>query len=115
MARGCAGRTGKRICAVNLVVAVGVVLACTPRVARGQWLKYPTADVPRTADGKPNLRAPVPRLADGKPDFSGIWLTATKLPCTPGQEGGFFDCGLELPISPMAINIGAGVPGGLPY
>ena len=38
-----------------------------------QWLKHPTAGVPRTPDGKPNLSAPAPRTADGKPDFSGIW------------------------------------------
>jgi hypothetical protein len=38
-----------------------------------QWLTYPTAGVPRTADGKPNLSAPAPRAADGRPDFSGVW------------------------------------------
>ena len=38
-----------------------------------QWLKYPTAAVPRTADGKLNLSAPAPKTADGKPDFSGVW------------------------------------------
>lgn len=39
----------------------------------GQWLGYPTAGVPRTPDGKPNLTAPTPRGADGKPDLSGMW------------------------------------------
>src|SRR5437588_3205610 len=39
----------------------------------GQWLNYPTAGVPRTPDGKPNLTAPAPRTADGKPDLSGLW------------------------------------------
>jgi hypothetical protein len=38
-----------------------------------QWLDQPTAGIPRTADGKPNLTAPAPRTADGKPDFSGLW------------------------------------------
>ena len=38
-----------------------------------QWLKEPTRDIPRTADGKPNLKAPAPRTADGKPDLSGLW------------------------------------------
>ena len=38
-----------------------------------QWLNYPTPDLPRTADGKPNLAAAAPRMADGKPDLSGLW------------------------------------------
>ena len=38
-----------------------------------QWLNYPTPDVPRTPDGKPNLSAPVPRTADGKPVLAGLW------------------------------------------
>lgn len=38
-----------------------------------QWLNYPTPGLPRTADGKPDLKAPAPRTADGKPDLSGIW------------------------------------------
>jgi len=41
--------------------------------APAQWVSYPTAGMPRTKDGKPNLAAPVPRTRDGKPDLSGIW------------------------------------------
>src|SRR5437016_2486360 len=40
--------------------------------ATAQW-RYPTAGIPRTPDGKPNLSAPAPRTADGKPDLSGLW------------------------------------------
>ncbi|HEX5106843.1 MAG TPA: hypothetical protein VFV95_00290 [Vicinamibacterales bacterium] len=39
----------------------------------GQWLTQPTAGIPRSADGKPDLSAPAPRAADGKPDLSGLW------------------------------------------
>ncbi len=41
--------------------------------ASGQWLNFPTAGIPRTADGKPNLTAPAPKAANGKPVLGGIW------------------------------------------
>src|SRR5262245_86595 len=41
--------------------------------AAAQWLDYPTPDLPRTKDGKPNLAALAPR-ANGKPDLSGLWM-----------------------------------------
>lgn len=78
----------------------------------GQWIRYPTAGVPRKADGTPDLTAPAPRLSGGKPDFSGIWHTAMVNPCEP--ETGRF-CGLEIGGSPLALNIGQNLPGGLPY
>lgn len=52
-----------------IVVAVAM---STP--ASAQWLNQPTAGLPRTPDGKPNLTAPTPRAPDGKPDLSGLWL-----------------------------------------
>ena len=41
-----------------------------------QWLRYTDSDIPRTADGKPNLSAPAPKMPDGKPDLSGVWAVA---------------------------------------
>lgn len=75
-----------------------------------QWLHYPTAGVPRGADGKPNLAAPAPRTAAGKPDFSGMWRPADPLPC----DGVNRICG-DLPITPQFLNLADGLPGGLPY
>src|ERR1700761_8989157 len=48
-------------------------IASLSPLAAGQWLHYPTAGIPRTPDGKPNLSAPMPRTPDGKPDLSAIW------------------------------------------
>jgi len=55
---------------------VTILLACA--TAQAQWVKVPRANVPRSADGKPNLSAPAPRLPDGKPDLSGIWEVDNK-------------------------------------
>ena len=41
--------------------------------AAAQWPRYPTPDVPRTADGEVDLDAAAPRTADGRPDLSGLW------------------------------------------
>src|SRR5262245_43149555 len=60
-------RAWKAFLVILLVVGLG-----TP--AATQWLNQPTAGLPRTPDGKPNLTAPAPRAPDGKPDLSGLWL-----------------------------------------
>jgi hypothetical protein len=74
----------------------------------GQWLNYPTAGIPRTADGKPDLSAPAPRTADGHPDFSGVWDIEHNRPCPP--EG----CN-DMRIGQEFVDIGWSIKGGLPY
>jgi hypothetical protein len=96
-------------------ITLAIVMALiAPGLAFGQWLRHPTPDVPRNADGTPNLTAPAPRLSGGRPDFSGIWQSARKIPCTP-EMSKFVECGNEIGGSPLALNIGADMPGGLPY
>jgi len=96
-----------------ILIAAGLLSAQAALFA--QWLRYPTAGVPRTRDRKPNLTAPTPRTRDGRPDLSGVWLTGTGLPCSnqPGQD--FLECGVELPLSREGVDMGASLPGGLPY
>jgi hypothetical protein len=67
------------VCAAAVVLLTGV-----PRV-HAQWSGHPTPGVPRTADGKPDLRAPIRRTTDGRPDLSGVWLPS---PDPLGAPGG---------------------------
>jgi hypothetical protein len=48
-----------------------IVLMSLPAAA--QWTDLPPKNLPRLADGKPNLSAPAPKASDGKPDLSGVW------------------------------------------
>lgn len=102
------------IACVNAFLFLLIGLVGGPAVGFGQWLHYPTADVPKNPDGSPNLTAPAPRLPDGKPDFSGIWHAARRNPCTP-EASRFIPCGIEIGGSPLARNLGLDLPGGLPY
>ena len=105
---------GKDIMRPRRILAITIAMVCLCGAVGAQWLHYPTADVPRTKDGKPNLSASAPRLPDGKPDFSGIWQPGRKIACTP-EFSKFVECGLEIGGSPLALNIGADLPGGLPF
>ena len=102
---------------VRLLAAAAFALltggvASTPVVA--QWMTHKTDGVPRLANGRLNTAAPTPRLPDGKPDFSGIWITASAT-CPPSENPDAVICGIELPMGREGINMGATLPGGLPY
>lgn len=101
------------LAAAALAVSV-TLLASLP--ASAQWVRYPTAGVPRKADGSVDMEAPAPRLADGKPDLSGIWTTAD---LNRGEDSGEVDTpsdGTDIGGSRLMRNIGIDLPGGkLPY
>ncbi len=99
---------------INVLILVILAIMGLPSLGSGQWLKDPTADVPRKADGSPDLTAPTPRLPDGKPDFSGLWHATNPTRCAPGT-GTFIECGSEIGGSPLGGNLGRNLPDGLPY
>jgi len=100
----------KRIIVVVFVVFNVAIAICAPLAA--QWIKYPTAGIPKTPAGTPNLGAPAPRTADGKPDLSGMWEAENTRPCNP--TGAADNC-TDIPIGKQILNIADGLPGGLPY
>jgi hypothetical protein len=119
----------------QVLAAVAFIILATPLLSThlaAQWIKYPTAGVPRKANGKVDMSAPAPRMADGKPDFSGVWATGEpnmsragelsspkqaqgpKKPQDPGEAVSPADPG-DIKASRQMANIGIDLPGGLPY
>jgi hypothetical protein len=63
----------KRILSIWLASSVLAGALAVPLPALAQWLNYPTAGIPHTHDGKPDMTAAAPKTSDGKPSLSGIW------------------------------------------
>ena len=96
-------------CAVSALAILGTLLA-SPHLD-AQWVHYPTAGVPRKADGNVDMSAATPRLIDGKPDFSGTWTSDEVDPRRPGVPPNPHDA----TTSRRMVNLGVELPGGLPY
>ena len=96
---------------LNLLALIFVGLLVVPSLGFGQWLRYPTAGIPRKPDGKLDVTAPAPRMPDGKPDLSGLWHAAQNRQCV-NAKGESIPCGIELGGSPLGGNLGRNLPGG---
>ena len=127
----------------SIAAAFALATACSATVL-AQWPEYSMANVPKTADGKPDLNAPAPKMSNGKPDLSGVWETAPCAGCgvpvidglggppaqgrgagappaegrgaPPAPGGGAAGRGRGGPIRSVFANIGASLPdGNAPY
>ena len=103
------------IAATAVMFTLETILVIAPVSLGAQWIQYPTAGVPRNADGGVDMTAPAPRLADGRPDLSGIWTAGARR----GNNGGAL---VDAPGDPANISssrqmadFGVDLPGGLPY
>jgi len=89
-----------------LIIVVSQALAI-----QAQWLDFPTAGIPRTADGKPILTGRSPRTPDGKPDFSGLWEPEAGAVTALGEAlaSEFLDIAVNrkepLPYQPWALEL----------
>jgi len=89
-----------------LIIVVSQALAI-----QAQWLDFPTAGIPRTADGKPILTGRSPRTPDGKPDFSGLWEPQAGAVTALGEAlaSEFLDIAVNrkepLPYQPWALEL----------
>ena len=63
---------------ISAMVRIGLVAAAitliVPSTARAQWDPFPWKNMPRTPDGKIDMKAPPRRMADGHVDLSGFWM-----------------------------------------
>ncbi|HEY3826063.1 MAG TPA: hypothetical protein VGL82_15970 [Bryobacteraceae bacterium] len=110
-----------RIVSIGLAAAI---LAFAPAGLFAQWPDYKAAGVPRTADGKTDMKGPTPRAANGKPDLSGVWQysrppgTPPPAPPPPVAQNGAAGGGEIIPASVRTSqfwNLGASFKDGLPF
>jgi hypothetical protein len=107
---------------MSLKISIALALLASAPGLFAQWPDYKTPGVPRTADGKQDMKGPTPRTADGKPDLSGVWQymrpPGTPPPAPPPTPSA---AGAGGEIVPAAVrtsqfwNLGASFKDGLPF
>jgi hypothetical protein len=105
---------------LSTVLAAAVLWTWAAPGLFAQWPNYPTAGIPKTADGKPDLTGPAPRTPDGKADFSGIWRFVDSPDARPGTPPppGVSAPGIGIGGVPglyQFFDIGSTLPDGLPF
>jgi hypothetical protein len=93
-------------------LAFATAFACLSVSLSAQWTPFVRQDVPRAADGQPDLTGPAPRLANGKPDFSGVW--ESRVPPSGRPSAALPSIGDAPPLATF-FNVSANIKEGLPY
>jgi hypothetical protein len=100
-----------RLCGkIMLMMRCWLTFFLMATLACAQWIHYPSKGIPRTPEGKPDLRAPAPKLTDGKPDIQGIWVRTPPAGTPPGPEFGntadyYMAKGATIPYQPWALEL----------
>jgi hypothetical protein len=93
---------------VMKILVIAAVMMLTISAAQAQWVAIALPNTPRTADGRPNLKAPAPHLPDGNADLSGIWYPdAVRTDPTVSPEGQTLG---ETPVIRLHPSDGSAVP-----
>jgi hypothetical protein len=72
--------------------------------AHAQWLNFREPGVPRTPDGKVDLKARTPMDPTGKPDLSGVWMHETTSPAEMKRlYGSVIDEAIKVDVPGMEI------------
>jgi hypothetical protein len=95
---------------LTALIAFAALLSAT---LSAQWPAYLRSDVPRAADGSPDLSASAPRLVNGKPDFSGVW--ESRVPPSGRLGGAMVPSIGDAPPLANFVNVGANMKDGLPF
>ena len=87
-----------------------IIISLFSGMVSAQWMNHPSAGIPRTPAGKPNLKGPAPKLKDGGPDFSGIWMRVKPKSAPAGAEFGntvnyYMPADAKIPFQPWAAEL----------
>jgi hypothetical protein len=97
----------------SLVTFTGVLAWALSTVVSAQWPPFVRPEVPRAADGKPDLGAAPPRLTNGKPDLSGVW--ESRVPPSGRLGGAPLPSAGDAPPLATFVNVAANMKDGLPF